>query len=427
MADIAVIGAGYVGLTTGTCLAHLGHNVTIADIDEIKVQELTEGEVPIFEPGLSELLTEGIENGNLKFVVGAVSASRNAAFHFLCLPTPPNPDGSTNMEFFSSAIEEIKDILPLNSVIVNKSTLPVGTASQLKKQIQRTDVEIVSNPEFLSEGNAVQDFLHPSRIVIGAESQEAATRVAALFSDIDATIQITGTASAELIKHTSNAFLAMKLTFINEIATLCELVGANVLDVAEGIGYDPRIGSTYLRPGPGWGGSCFPKDSASLLQTANKAGFDFELLEKAITLNQTHLQRTAQKVIDALPEGKEIEKSKIAVLGLTFKAGTDDLRSSPSLAVIEYLLDLNAHVSAYDPMVNLPIEDMSKIEITSTAYEAANNADALVILTEWEEFADLKYERIHEVMCHPVVVDARNLLNPHDLEQQGFQYIGLGQ
>lgn len=427
MADIAVIGAGYVGLTTGTCLAHLGHNVTIADIDEIKVQELNEGEVPIFEPGLSELLTEGIENGNLKFVVGAVSASRNAAFHFLCLPTPPNPDGSTNMEFFSSAIEEIKDILPPNSVIVNKSTLPVGTASQLKKQIQRTDVEIVSNPEFLSEGNAVQDFLHPSRIVIGAESQEAATRVAALFSDIDATIQITGTASAELIKHTSNAFLAMKLTFINEIATLCELVGANVLDVAEGIGYDPRIGSTYLRPGPGWGGSCFPKDSASLLQTANKAGFAFELLEKAITLNTTHLQRTAQKVIDALPEGKEIEKSKIAVLGLTFKAGTDDLRSSPSLAVIEYLLDLNAHVSAYDPMVNLPIEDMSKIEITSTAYEAANNADALVILTEWEEFADLNYERIHEAMCHPVVVDARNLLNPHDLEQQGFQYIGLGQ
>ena len=427
MADIAVIGAGYVGLTTGTCLAHLGHNVTIADIDEIKVQELNEGEVPIFESGLSELLTEGIENGNLKFVVGAVSASRNAAFHFLCLPTPPNPDGSTNMEFFSSAIEEIKDILPPNSVIVNKSTLPVGTASQLKKQIQRTDVEIVSNPEFLSEGNAVQDFLHPSRIVIGAESQEAATRVAALFSDIDATIQITGTASAELIKHTANAFLAMKLTFINEIATLCELVGANVLDVAEGIGYDPRIGSTYLRPGPGWGGSCFPKDSASLLQTANKAGFDFELLEKAITLNTTHLQRTAQKVIDALPEGKEIEKSKIAVLGLTFKAGTDDLRSSPSLAVIEYLLDLNAHVSAYDPMVNLPIEDMSKIEITSTAYEAANNADALVILTEWEEFADLKYERIHEVMCHPVVVDARNLLNPQDLEQQGFQYIGLGQ
>ena len=260
MADIAVIGAGYVGLTTGTCLAHLGHNVTIADIDEIKVQELTEGEVPIFEPGLSELLTEGIKNGNLKFVVGAVSASRNAAFHFLCLPTPPNPDGSTNMEYFNSAIEEIKDILPPNSVIVNKSTLPVGTASQLKKQIQRTDVEVVSNPEFLSEGNAVQDFLHPSRIVIGAESQEAATRVAALFSDIDATTQITGTESAELIKHTANAFLAMKLTFINEIATLCELVGANVLDVAEGIGYDPRIGSTYLRPGPGWGGSCFPKD-----------------------------------------------------------------------------------------------------------------------------------------------------------------------
>ncbi len=427
MADIAVIGAGYVGLTTGTCLAHLGHNVTIADIDEIKVQKLSEGEVTIFEPGLSELLTQGIENGNLKFVVGATSASRNAAFHFLCLPTPPNPDGSTNMEYFSSAIEEIKDILPPNSVIVNKSTLPVGTASQLKKQIQRTDVEIVSNPEFLSEGNAVQDFLQPSRIVIGAESQKAASSVAALFKDIDTTTQITGTESSELIKHTANAFLAMKLTFINEIATLCELVGANVLDVAEGIGYDPRIGSTYLRPGPGWGGSCFPKDSASLLQTANKAGFDFELLEKAITLNQTHLQRTAQKVVDALPQGKEPENSKIAALGLTFKAGTDDLRSSPSLTVIEHLFNLNARVSAYDPMVNLPIENMSKLEITSTAYEAANNADALVILTEWQEFADLNFERIREAMRHPIVVDARNLLNPQDLELLGFQYIGLGQ
>ena len=427
MADIAVIGAGYVGLTTGTCLAHLGHDVTIADVDEEKVQKLAGGEIPIFEPGLSELLSEGIENGNLKFVVGAVNASQNAAFHFLCLPTPPNPDGSTNMEYLSSAIEEIKEILPTNSVIVNKSTVPVGTASQLKKQIQRTDVEIVSNPEFLSEGNAVQDFLHPSRIVIGAESQQAATKVAALFSDIDAPNQITGTESAELIKHTANAFLAMKLTFINEIATLCELVGANVLDVAEGIGYDPRIGPTYLRPGPGWGGSCFPKDSASLLQTAHKAGFDFGLLETAITLNQIHLKRTAEKVIHALPEGKEVEKSKIAVLGLTFKAGTDDLRSSPSLAVIEHLLNLKAHVSAYDPMVNLPIKNMDNLEISSTAYDAVNNADALVILTEWQEFADLNYERIHEAMSHPVVIDARNVLNRQELEQLGFQYIGLGQ
>ena len=219
----------------------------------------------------------------------------------------------------------------------------------------------------------------------------------------------------------------MKLTFINEIAPLCELVGANVLDVAEGIGYEPRIGSTYLRPGPGWGGSCFPKDSASLLQTANKAGFDFELLEKAIRLNQTHLKRTAEKVIHALPQGKEVEKSKIAVLGLTFKAGTDDLRSSPSLAVIEHLLNHKAHVSAYDPMVNLPIENMDNLEISSTAYDAANNADALVILTEWQEFADLNYERLPEDMSPPVVIDARNLLNPQDLEQLGFQYIGLGQ
>jgi UDPglucose 6-dehydrogenase len=427
MADIAVIGAGYVGLTTGACLAHLGHTVTIADIDAEKVAQLEKGDIPIFEPGLSELLTQSIEEGKLQFVIGASKASSEALFHFLCLPTPPNPDGSTNMEYFNSAIDEIREILIPDSIIVNKSTLPVGTASKLTERISRDDVHIVSNPEFLSEGNAIQDFFHPSRIIIGANSQEAATSVATLYKGIEAPIILTDTGSAELTKHTANAFLAMKLTFVNEIATLCELVGANILDVTKGIGHDPRIGANYLQPGPGWGGSCFPKDSASLLQTAKLAGFDFELLEKAITLNQTHLKRTAQKVFDTFSTEQEFENSKIAVLGLTFKAGTDDLRSSPSLAVIEHLLARNAQITAYDPMVTLPTSEIGEIEVVGSAYEAANGADVLVVLTEWQEFADLDFNLINETMRRPVIVDARNLLDPHYLEPLGFLYIGIGQ
>ena len=427
MADIAVIGAGYVGLTTGACLAHLGHNVIIADVDETKIQNLEEGEIPIFEPGLSELIANAVIDEKLRFVVGARNASSNALFHFLCLPTPPNPDGTTNMGYFSSVFEEIKEIIAPNSIIVNKSTLPVGTASKFSELISRTDVQIVSNPEFLSEGNAVQDFLHPDRIVIGADSEEAAAKVAALYAGIEAPKVITDTESAELIKHTANAFLAMKLTFVNEIATLCELVGANILDVTKGIGYDPRIGSSYLRPGPGWGGSCFPKDSASLLQTANQAGFDFELLEKALSLNQVHLERTAQKIIDVFPNLEAFTRGKVAVLGLTFKAGTDDLRSSPALAVIERLLAMEAQVTAYDPMVTMPISQVENLDIASTAYQAAKEADVLVILTEWEEFTDLDFIKIKDAMRQPVIVDTRNLLRRRDIEDQGFRYIGIGQ
>ncbi len=427
MAEIAVIGAGYVGLTTGACLAHLGHEVTIADIDVAKIQNLEDGEIPIFEPGLSELITNAIADDKLRFVVGAHNASSDALFHFLCLPTPPNPDGTTNLEYFSSVIEEIKEIVPPNSIIVNKSTLPVGTASGLTELISRDDVQVVSNPEFLSEGNAVEDFLRPSRIVIGANSEEVAAKVAALYSDIEAPQIVTDTESAELIKHTANAFLAMKLTFINEIATLCELVGANILDVTKGIGHDPRIGSSYLQPGPGWGGSCFPKDSVSLLQTANRAGFNFELLEKAISLNQVHVERTAQKVIDVFSNREAFTNGKVAVLGLTFKAGTDDLRSSPALAVIEHLIAADAQVIAYDPMVKLPVNGVENLRIASSAYQAAKNADVLVILTEWGEFADLDFAKIKDAMRQPVIVDARNLLQRRDLEHQGFRYIGIGQ
>ena len=427
MADIAVIGAGYVGLTTGACLASLGHNVTIADIDEKKIQDLEAGKIPIFEPGLEELVSTAVSDNNLHFVVGARSASATAQFHFLCLPTPPKSDGTTDMQYFHAAIEEIREIIPPESIIVNKSTLPVGSASNIQNLLSRKDVEIVSNPEFLSEGNAVQDFLNPARIVVGAESDETATKVAALYSKIDTPIVLTDAASAELTKHTANAFLAMKLTFVNEIAALCELVGANITDVTKGIGLDPRIGSSYLQPGPGWGGSCFPKDSSSLVQTAKRVGFDFELLEKAIDRNQIHLERTAKKIMDELPDKNTHKDGKIAVLGLTFKAGTDDLRSSPSLAVIGYLLAEDVQVAGYDPMVFEAVEELEELDIASDSYQAALGADVLAILTEWEEFTDLDFGKIRDVMRQPVIVDARNLLRRRDMEDQGFRYIGIGQ
>jgi UDPglucose 6-dehydrogenase len=426
MANIAVIGAGYVGLTIGASLAHLGHDVTVADIDETKVRLLEAGKIPLFEIGLAELVADNVRNGNLKFVVGASNASSTAEFHFLCLPTPPNPDGSTNMSYFDSVIDEIQKVMKPGSIVVNKSTLPVGTAAKLQERIKRNDIQVVSNPEFLSEGNAVHDFLRPSRIVIGAASTETADRVAELYVNIDAPILITDTASSELIKHTSNAFLAMKLTFVNEIATLCELVDADIVDVAQGIGYDPRIGSSYLKPGPGWGGSCFPKDSASLLQTAQNAGFDFEFLEKAITLNQEHLKRTARKVLEVFPSIKEFQDGTIAVWGLTFKAGTDDLRSSPSLVVIEHLLDKGAHIRAYDPMVHEQLPQFDRVTIVTDPYAVVKDADVLVILTEWEQFSALDFAKIKELMQTPTIIDARNILQRSEIEAYGFDYVGMG-
>jgi len=424
MAEIAVIGAGYVGLTTGACLSQLGHDVTVADIDILRIEALQRGEIPFVEPQLSEIVNSGIRSNNLKFVIGAENACKNAEFSFLCLPTPPNDDGSTDLSFFQIGVEEISDLLPPNAVLINKSTVPVGTAASIKNQLQRTDVAVVSNPEFLAEGNAVNDFLKPSRIVIGADAPEDAARVAELYAKIDAPILTTGWESAELIKHTANAFLAMKLTFVNEIATLCERTDADIQDVAMGIGYDPRIGASYLNPGPGWGGSCFPKDSSSLAFIAREAGFNFTLLEHTIDLNRKHVERTAMKVLEMLPQ--EIHNQKIAAWGLTFKAGTDDLRSSPAIDVLHHLVAEENRICAYDPTVTQQIAQIPEVHVETDPYICAENADVLVILTEWEEFKEVDMARISEIMKSPNLVDTRNLFNREQMEKLGFTYLGMG-
>jgi len=424
MAEIAVIGAGYVGLTTGACLSYLGHEVTVADIEIQRVEALQRGEIPFVEPQLSEIVNAGIKSNKLKFVVGAKNACKEAEFHFLCLPTPSNHDGSTDLSFFQAGVEEISDILPPNSILINKSTVPVGTAAEIENQIERTDLAVVSNPEFLAEGNAVNDFLHPSRIVIGAASPEAATRVAELYSKINAPVLATGWESAELIKHTANAFLAIKLTFVNEIATLCETTGADIQDVTMGIGYDPRIGASYLNPGPGWGGSCFPKDTSSLSYAARKVGFDFSLLEHTIELNKQHVVRTAAKIQATLPKVNSIRK--IAAWGLTFKAGTDDLRSSPSIAVLRHLIDNQNTIFAYDPTVTKSIIQIPEVLIETDPYVCAESADVLVILTEWENFKDLDMSRVRKIMKTPNLVDTRNLFKREEMEKLGFIYYGMG-
>jgi UDPglucose 6-dehydrogenase len=424
MADISIIGAGYVGLTTGACFAHLGHHVTVADIVPEKIESLRRGEIPILEAGLQELVAEGLEAGNLHFVVGAGNACRDAEFHYLCVPTPQDTDGSADLSYLVAAAEEIKDILPAGSVVVNKSTVPVGTTNIVENVIQREDINVVSNPEFLREGTAVTDFLHPDRVVVGAEDQEAAIRVAGLYARVAAPVMVTDPVSSELIKYASNAFLAVKLTFVNEMANLCEKVGADIDDVTLGMGYDTRIGRSFLRPGPGWGGSCFPKDAAALVRIAESAGCELDFIEQAIALNSGHFQRTADKVAAAVPGG--VENKTVGAWGLTFKAGTDDLRESPAIEVLTRLMAMGARIQAYDPAVHQALDSLPEVRVVDDPYTAAEGADVLVVLTEWSEFKSLNFDKVGELMTSRTIVDARNLLDRSALKRRGFTHIGMG-
>jgi UDPglucose 6-dehydrogenase len=424
MARIAVIGSGYVGLTTGACLAHLGHDVVCADIDADKVARLARGEIPIVEAGLDRLVEEGLRAGKLSFVVGAANASADAEFHYLCVPTPQGDDGAADLTYLEAAAAEIGPVVPAGSVIVNKSTVPVGTTKVVERVVRRLDVKVVSNPEFLREGTAVADFLGPDRVVIGSDDQEAAIRVAALYARVPAPIMVTDPVSAETIKYASNAFLATKLSFVNAIASLCEAVGADVDDVVLGMGYDRRIGREYLRPGPGWGGSCFPKDTAALARIAEDAGYDFAFLRQVLAVNAEQFDRTAAKVVDAVPGG--VDGKKVAAWGLTFKAGTDDLRMSPAIEVLRRVCAAGARVRAYDPAVSGPVAELPEVEVVDDPYAAVDEAEVLVVLTEWDEFRWLDFDKVAEAMAAKVVIDGRNLLDRAVLKRRGFTHRGVG-
>jgi UDPglucose 6-dehydrogenase len=429
MSRIAVIGTGYVGLSTGAYLAHIGHEVVCADVVADKIARLARGEVPIFEAGLEDLVRSGLDSGLLRFVLGSEAAVPGAEFVFLCLPTPQGDDGAADLSYMQAEADHLGPLLEPGSIVINKSTVPVGSTRLVQRSLQRGDVFVVSNPEFLREGTAVHDCLNPDRIVIGADDAAAASRVAALYDRIHAPVVVTDPASAELIKYASNAFLATKISYINAIANLCEAVGADVKEVVLGMGYDKRIGFEFLRPGPGWGGSCFPKDTKALVRIAEDAGYDFGLLEGVIEVNIEQYERMTDKIAQAAPDGV-LDGSTVAVWGLTFKALTDDLRDSPALEVVGRLLRRGAQVRAYDPMVDhrraAGDTRFDGVTICSDPYAACTGADVVALLTEWDEFRWLDFDKVSSLLRARAVVDCRNVLDPAAMRKRGFAYHGVG-
>jgi len=417
---IAVIGTGYVGLTTGACFAHLGHRVICADVVAEKVEGLQRGEIPIFEAQLERIVRAGLDAGNLSFVLGSENAVAEADFVYLCVPTPQSADGSVDLTYLETAAAEISANLKPGTVVVNKSTVPAGSTLLVEQALGRSDVSVVSNPEFLREGTAVDDFLNPDRVVIGADDQAAANRVASLYLGVRAPIMITDPASAEICKYAANAFLATKLSFTNAIAAMCEAVGADVNDVLLGMGYDHRIGHEFLRPGPGWGGSCFPKDSQAIISIAEDAGYDFSLMRGVVAANEQQFDRIVGKVESVIA----LDGATVAVLGIAFKANTDDTRESPSVEVMKRLVAKGARLKAYDPAVSSV--DLDGVEVVADAYAACEGAAAIVVATEWDEFKWLDLDKVADLVAERHIIDARNLLDRGALRRRGFTYQGVG-
>jgi UDPglucose 6-dehydrogenase len=426
---VAVIGAGYVGLPTAAALAHFGHTVALAESEPTRLAKLRSGRMPIVEVGLDELVADSVTAGRLSFTNSAVEAVKGAAFVFLCVPTPQSADGSADLSYVETAAKQIAAHLESGAVVVNKSTVPVGSATMVEQVIGRPDISVVSNPEFLREGSAVLDSLNPDRIVVGASDPQAAAKVGELFSTTRAPLIVTDATTSETIKYASNAFLATKLSFVNALAGLCEEVGADARDVLLGLGYDKRIGFEFLRPGPGWGGSCLPKDTRALLHIARGAGYEFSLLAGAIASNDDQLSRVISKVEAAC--GGSVDGATVAVWGLTFKANTDDRRDSPSLQISHRLAGLGATIQAFDPTVEAQAEaevpdDLLGLHLRADPYDAVTGARALVVLTEWDEFRWLDFSRVLALMEAPCIIDARNLLDPAAVRRMGFSYAGIG-
>lgn len=430
---IAMIGTGYVGLVSGTCFSEFGVHVTCVDKDESKIARLLKGEIPIYEPGLDELVAKNVTAGRLGFTTDLKKAVAEADAVFIAVGTPTRRgDGHADLSYVYAAAKDIAEALTGYTVIVDKSTVPVGTGSEVERIIRTArpdaDFDVCSNPEFLREGSAIEDFMRPDRVVIGCNSARARTllrRVYQPLAQLETPIQFTSRETAELTKYAANAFLAMKITFINEIADLCEKLGANVQDVAKGIGLDSRIGKRFLQAGPGYGGSCFPKDALALVKTAQDAGSPMLLIETTVAINNVRKQAMATRVSDAL-DGN-VEGKKIAVLGVAFKPDTDDMRDSPAIDIISALQSAGAVVHAYDPVA---MKEASKVIENVTwgkdTYDICDNADAVVLITEWNEFKALDLARLRELMATPVLVDLRNVYDPQQVVNAGFIYRSIG-
>ena len=430
---IAMIGTGYVGLVSGACFADFGHEVVCVDKDKTKIAALRAGEMPIFEPGLDELVARNARERRLSFVTDLPPAVRDAEVVFVAVGTPARRgNGHADLTFVYDAAREIAEAASNGAVIVTKSTVPVGTGDEIERIVRAARPEakfaVVSNPEFLREGAAITDFKRPDRIVIGTEDERARAVMREVYRPLYLNappILFTGRRTAELIKYAANAFLATKITFINEIADLCEALGADVQEVARGIGLDNRIGAKFLHAGPGFGGSCFPKDTVALIKTAQEADAPINIVETVISVNDARKQSLAKRVVDAC--NGSVEGKVIAVLGLTFKPNTDDMRDAPSLALIPGLQQAGAVVRAHDPQGMKHAKPMLPgVRFCDSAYEAAENADALVIVTEWDAYRALDLGRIKQSMKSPVVIDLRNIYRPEEMAAKGFRYTSIG-
>lgn len=430
MRNLCVIGAGYVGLVTGACFADLGNSVTLVDIDEDRIEMLKGGKMPIYEPGLAEMVQRNAEAGRMHFTTSYQVGLKDAEFAFICVGTPSGVNGEADLRYVSSAAKSIAETMAHPLVIINKSTVPVGTGDWTREIIERHQprpiaFEVVSCPEFLREGSAITDFMNPDRTVLGSTQRQAAEKVAELHAPLNAPLVITDIRTAEMIKYASNAFLATRISFINEISIICERLGADVTEVARGMGSDKRIGPHFLQAGIGFGGSCLPKDVKALANMAQTGGMRPQLLNAVIEINVFQRRQITLKVRDML--GGNISGKTVAILGLAFKENTDDIRESPSLAVARSLLNQGARVQAYDPVaMENACQEVPGMRLCSNSYAAAQDADALLVLTPWNEFKHLDMARILNSMRQPILIDGRNMYDPDDMRGKGFEYRGVG-
>ncbi len=429
---IAVVGTGYVGLVTGACFAEFGVDVTCVDVNSEKIESLSAGVMPIYEPGLEQLVTKNVQSGRLRFTTDVKQAVEQALVIFLAVGTPQKEDGSPDLSFVETAVRSVAEFMNGYKVIVTKSTVPIGTGEYLRRIIRenqkaRVNFGVVSNPEFLREGAAISDFMRPDRVVIGSADEEAIAIMRDLYRPlylIEAPFVVTSLEAAELSKYAANAFLATKISFINEIATLCERIGCDVHDVARAMGMDKRIGSKFLHPGPGFGGSCFPKDTRALASVARKFDCDSLVVDAVIEVNQRQRKAMLPKIEQLVGE---LKGKTVAILGLAFKPETDDMREAPSIEIIRGLLERGANVRAYDPVAMTEAAHvLPKVEYAVDEYETVRDADALVIITEWNQFRALDMGRIRDLMKAPKVADLRNIYQPADMRELGFDYVGIG-
>lgn len=429
---IAVIGTGYVGLVTGACFAEFGVDVTCVDVDKEKVEKLNNGVIPIYEPGLDKIVKKNAEAGRLNFTTDIKSGVEQARVVFLAVGTPPKVDGSPDMSFYQQAAKDVAESINGYKVLVTKSTVPVGTGKWLRDFVTenlkiKTEFGVASNPEFLREGAAIEDFMRPDRVVIGSNEERAIDVMKELYRPlylIETPIVITSLEAAELIKYAANAFLATKITFINEIANLCDAIGCDVHDVARGMGMDRRIGSKFLHPGPGYGGSCFPKDTRALTTVADQFGVETQIVDAVIDANERQREAMIPKIEKLVGD---LSGKNIGVLGLSFKPETDDMRESPAIDIINAIVSRGAKIRAYDPVaMDEARHFITGIEYATDEYDAIKDADALVIITEWNQFRALDMEKVKSLLKSPKIADLRNIYEPEDMRELGFEYVGVG-